>query len=102
MYSSLDESTLKPKLSKLYENANFLQITDTLFLGWALIEIYRKSMLSVLCWNVYVKYVWYLHFFSQFSPSLVQAFIIALVWENSLGKQYPIVLITVSRGNFGF
>lgn len=43
MYSSLDEPTRKPKL---YENANFLQITETLFLGRALIAIYRKSMLS--------------------------------------------------------
>lgn len=51
MYSSLDEPPLKPKLSKLYENANFLQITEkflqiTLLLGRALIAIYHKSMLS--------------------------------------------------------
>lgn len=43
MFSSLDKPTLKPKL---YENASFLQITKTLFLGWALIAIYRTSMLS--------------------------------------------------------
>lgn len=46
MYSSLDEPTLKTKLSKLYENANFLQITATLLVGRDLIAIYRKSMLS--------------------------------------------------------
>lgn len=46
MYSSLNEPTLKPKMSKLYENANFLQITETLILGRALIAVYGKSMLS--------------------------------------------------------
>lgn len=43
MYSSLDEPKFKPKL---YENANFLQITDTIFLGRALIPIYSKFILS--------------------------------------------------------
>lgn len=46
MYSSLNEPTLKPKMSKLYENANFLQITETLILGRALIAVYGKSTLS--------------------------------------------------------
>lgn len=46
LYRSLDEPTFKPNLRKLYENANFLQITDTLFLGRISIAIYRKSMLS--------------------------------------------------------